>query len=118
MQKMSSTPLYFLACFLVSLGINILLDLCIWRRRPMWLRNMVIAALVASMFALAGCSLCWTKPGFTQAEWNRDRYECERDVRQSSYYGGGIIGGYNMQEFFNECLVARGYYTTDRHNCQ
>ncbi len=61
---------------------------------------------------LIGCQTYWTKPGFNQADWNRDRYECERDMRQSGYYGSGIIGGINAQNFFEECLVARGYYKT------
>jgi hypothetical protein len=61
---------------------------------------------------LAGCQAYWTKPGFNQADWNRDKYECERDMRQSGYYGTGIIGAINAQDFFEECLVARGYYKT------
>jgi len=68
------------------------------------------ARLLLLSLAVAGCQTYWTKPGFNQADWNRDRYECERDMRQSGYYGGGIVGAINAQDFFEECLVARGYY--------
>lgn len=47
----------------------------------------------------------WVKPGGTQSEERRDRYECERDARQSGYYTGAV----NMQEFFNRCMGARGW---------
>jgi TPR repeat protein len=52
----------------------------------------------------------WTKDGFNQTDWNRDTYECERDMRQSGYYGTGLVGVINAQEFFERCLIARGYY--------
>src|SRR5262249_10101529 len=69
--------------------------------------------IFALMFGLAGCAqVYWTKAGFSEAEWNRDRYECERDMRQSGYYGTGLVGALNAENFFEGCLVARGYYKT------
>jgi hypothetical protein len=61
---------------------------------------------------VAGCQTYWTKPGFNQADWNRESYECERDMRQSGYYGTGFIGLLNSQGFFERCLVGKGYYKT------
>jgi hypothetical protein len=50
-------------------------------------------------------------PGSLQAEQalKRDGYECEKDMRQSGYFGGGIIGAMNAQEFGERCMQARGY---------
>jgi hypothetical protein len=34
---------------------------------------------------------------------------CERDLRQSGYYGGGIAGQLNMRDFYNRCMEANGW---------
>jgi hypothetical protein len=78
------------------------------------MRRSALSALFVLGTILAGCATYWTKPGFNPADWNRDRYECERDMRQSGYYGSGLFGAINAQNFFEECLVARGYYKTRR----
>jgi hypothetical protein len=66
---------------------------------------------------LAGCAQkVWTKPGLTQAEFNRDQYMCEKDARQSGYFGGGIAGAIAMQEFQNKCMVANGYTLISKEN--
>lgn len=49
-----------------------------------------------------------------QARFQRDSYECERDMRQSGYYGGGIVGQINAQGFAERCMFARGYYKASR----
>jgi hypothetical protein len=51
----------------------------------------------------------WVKAGVTQDEFRRDLYECERDARQSGYFGGGIAGALAMVDFQKRCLRARGY---------
>lgn len=53
--------------------------------------------------------MMWARPGATEADYNRDSYSCERDSRQSGYYGTGLVGALNMQDFFNRCMVAQGY---------
>jgi hypothetical protein len=71
-------------------------------------RAVVLLLLVLST---TGCARAyWTKAGFNQADWNRDSYECERDMRQSGYYGTGLFGALNAQNFEERCLVAKGYY--------
>src|SRR5688572_14606764 len=35
-------------------------------------------------------------------------------MRQSGYYGGGIVGQINAQGFAERCMFARGYYKASR----
>ncbi len=70
------------------------------------LRAILIAALV---LALAACArTMYRHPDYTPQKWATDSYECERDMRQSGYFGTGIYGAMNRQEFFDRCLGARG----------
>jgi len=68
-------------------------------------------AIALVSFSLFGCAtpMVWEKSGVSQADFKRDRYECERDMRQSGYFGGGISGSINRREFFKSCMGARGY---------
>ena len=71
------------------------------------MRCVIVVAFVA---LLSGCGpMIWNKPGVTQAEYNKDSYECEKDARQSGYFGTGLVGALNMRDFFKTCMVARGY---------
>jgi len=73
------------------------------KRRALWV-------LPFLMLGAAGCTpMMWVKPGLTEAEFRRDRYECERDARQSGYFGQGLAGQLNMIEFAKQCMRARGY---------
>ncbi len=72
-----------------------------------------VAAAISLLIVTSCQHVVWTKAGFNPADWNRDRYECERDMRQSGYYGGGLVGEANAASFFASCLIARGYYKTD-----
>jgi hypothetical protein len=65
--------------------------------------------IIASMLALTSCASTWSKPGGTQAEFNKDSYECERDMRQSGGYGTGLVGALNAQGFAGRCMIAHGY---------
>lgn len=67
-------------------------------------------ALVWLALFLSGCaSYSWNKPGFTKQEFSKDSYECERDARQSGYFGEGIALTINMRNFMDRCMIARGY---------
>jgi len=69
-----------------------------------------ILVILFSCLSLVGCAqLVWDKPGATQQDLMRDSYDCERDMRQSGYYGGGIVGMVNAQEFGMRCMYARGW---------
>lgn len=66
--------------------------------------------IVAIGMLAAGCApMVWDRPGATQADFNRDTYACEKDSRQSGYYGGDLTGTVNMQGFFQRCMIAQGY---------
>jgi hypothetical protein len=59
---------------------------------------------------MSGCtSAQWTKAGATQQDFATDSYDCEKDARQSGYYGSGLAGAINMQGFFNRCMNAHGW---------
>jgi hypothetical protein len=59
---------------------------------------------------LSGCAQkVWTKPDATQQDFATDSYACERDARQSGYFGGGIAGAINMEQFADRCMVAHGW---------
>jgi hypothetical protein len=72
-------------------------------RRIRWIT--VIVGLLPSACA----PMIWDKAGGTQDEYNKDSYDCEKDARQSGYFGGGIGGAINMRQFFQKCMVAHGY---------
>ena len=61
--------------------------------------------------ALAGCAspMVWNKYGATQVDYQQDSYACEKDARQSGYFGTGIAGAINMRDFFKHCMVAHGW---------
>ncbi|MDR5751092.1 MULTISPECIES: hypothetical protein [unclassified Caballeronia] len=71
--------------------------------------KLMIAA--AACAALAGCAspMVWNKYGATTADYQVDSYACEKDARQSGYFGGGISGAINMRDFFKHCMVAHGW---------
>ncbi len=72
--------------------------------------NMKLREFAVLAVILSGCSPpIWDNPNATQADYNRDSYECERDARQSGYFGTGLAGGLNMRRFIQECMIARGY---------
>jgi len=67
-----------------------------------------LIALICGL-ALTGCTTYWTKAGFTDQEFRADTYSCERDMRQSGYYGGGLVGVLNARSFHDRCMEAKGY---------
>src|SRR5687768_5878548 len=76
-------------------------------------RNAVVLAGVLVLAALAGCTrTLWTKPGVTEQEFRVDSYACERDMRQSGYYGSGIVGSLNATGFYERCMESKGYRKT------
>lgn len=68
---------------------------------------------VGLLLLLAGCAgPTWVKsvdstyPGDVMTA----QYDCERDARQSGYYGPGLIGIYNANSFYARCMRAKGFY--------
>jgi len=63
-----------------------------------------------AVLSVAGCAHpVWVKPGATQQDYATDTYECERDARMSGYYGSGVVGLVNFEQFQDRCMVARGW---------
>ena len=56
-------------------------------------------ALVFIGFLLLGCARPWTRPDTTKEELQRDRDECERDMKE--------VGGESF--FFERCMFSKGY---------
>ena len=66
--------------------------------------------LVFSVLLSAGCArTVWTKTGLTEEEFRVDDYACERDMRQSGYFGTGLVGAVNARGFYDRCMQAKGY---------
>lgn len=60
---------------------------------------------------LLGCApkYFWYREGANAQIFQRESYECERDTRQSGYFGSGFVGAANFQNFYERCLRAKGY---------
>lgn len=69
----------------------------------------IIVIIMTCMFVAACAQTVWQKAGVTQAEFNKDTYECEKDARQSGYFGTGIAGAIAFGQFQERCMVAKGY---------
>lgn len=66
--------------------------------------------VIAGCLILAGCApRAWTRTGATQADYNKESYSCEKDVRQSQHAGGLIAGAIDMREFYARCMQAAGW---------
>jgi outer membrane biogenesis lipoprotein LolB len=66
-------------------------------------------ALIACL-VLAGCTpRAWTKPGGSQATFNKEAYSCERDAQLAQHLGNGAVGVANARDMFNRCMQAAGW---------
>jgi tetratricopeptide (TPR) repeat protein len=70
-----------------------------------------VGTLLAVATCLAGCQRSeWVKPGATQQDYVSDTYACEKDMRQSSYFGTGLVGLIDAEAFDARCMNAHGWY--------
>lgn len=77
----------------------------------------IIAFALCSLTLSACASYIWNKVGASQQDFQRDSYECEKDMRQSGYYGRGLIGaltGTTPQAFEERCMAAKGWTKIER----
>jgi hypothetical protein len=51
----------------------------------------------------------WEKSGASQQDHTTDSYQCEKDTRQSQYFGGGLVGALEMADFAKKCMAAKGW---------
>ena len=63
-------------------------------------KKIVIGLAIACLTACA--PMIWDKPGTTQEQYNQDSYACEKDARQSGYFGTGLAGALNQYLRQNE----------------
>lgn len=79
-------------------------------------RKMLLIAIFCIVFiilSLLGCArVVYRHCNYTPALWAKDSYECERDARQSGYFGTGIIGAIDFQQFYDRCLYSKGWIKT------
>jgi hypothetical protein len=69
-----------------------------------------VIAIILCAGLLTACAKTWDKPGATEAEFNRDSYECQRDARMAhGSFGGGLAGQFYMMGFAEQCMGARGW---------
>ena len=68
--------------------------------------------LLVFLLGLCGCAheYHWTKDKVTPQAWTTDTYECERSARERAYVARAWMGHLTVQNFFDQCLLARGYY--------
>ncbi|MGI4976805.1 MAG: hypothetical protein ACRYG6_07665 [Janthinobacterium lividum] len=72
------------------------------------------ARLGLMLVCATGCTpTTWYKPGASQQDFTTTSYECERDARQSGYFGLGLSGAIEMASFQNRCMGAHGYSRLD-----
>ena len=79
--------------------------------------KLVLKALstIALSISLGACTSAmptlYTKPGYTQEAFHRDKVECEQEagsrLRMRTYMR--LMGNALLNRYVNECLVARGY---------
>lgn len=73
--------------------------------------------VLASTFFLTACVTppMWSKAGATEADFNAQAYECEKDARLSAgSFGGGIVATLEFQNFERRCMVAHGWMIVER----
>ncbi len=86
---------------------------------PTYARLMVVGLVVfLGVLTIIGCrsTMVWVKPGATEEQFNKDKYECMRENQQVSSatyvnrYGGGSSSNVVVDpDMYNACLQARGY---------
>lgn len=69
-----------------------------------------IAALGVAL-SLPGCAdtPVYAKPGSTRADFTKDTYECERDMRVAFAGVTGLGAQEDAQAFDERCMLARGW---------
>jgi len=68
-------------------------------------------ALAAAALGLSACGpqMAWVKPGAAPQDFTTDSYLCEKDMRQSGDFGGGLGGLLEAGAFEGRCMNAHGW---------
>jgi hypothetical protein len=72
-------------------------------------RKVCAAAMIA--LAVTGCTKTWTKPGATQADFDKDAAYCEMQAQMAGSSSGPnpFNAGMNMQNVRYYCMKSRGW---------
>jgi hypothetical protein len=69
--------------------------------------------IVLFLFISACAQYTWVHPDFNETSWQRDTYECERDMLQAHppMHRGErtLVEGVVASQFYSRCLTLRGY---------
>jgi hypothetical protein len=74
-------------------------------------RQRLAAGFLLGLLTVAGCATTergWTRPNTTEAEFNRDSYECAREAVEWSVTAPRIETKVN-KDLYRACMRARGY---------
>lgn len=83
----------------------------------MWrFKSLFLLALCLSVGACTHAT--WVRKGATDADLQRDQYACEKDARQSSYFGGRYYFDINFQAFQNRCMRSKGWSQEDEREVE
>jgi hypothetical protein len=75
------------------------------------MRNAQALALLLALVAAAGCARpVWTKPGLTQAQFDRDNAECRYEATKHSADEPAAI--WRKNELTMMCMELKGYTLT------
>ena len=68
--------------------------------------------LLVFLLGIIGCAheYHWAKANVTQQEWTKATSACERSAQERAYFARGFMGTLMVQNFFDQCLLARGYF--------
>ncbi len=68
--------------------------------------------LLVFLLGIIGCAheYHWAKVSVTQQEWTKDTSACERSATEHAYFERACMGHLTVQNFFDQCLLARGSY--------
>ncbi len=67
--------------------------------------------LLVCLLAIVGCAHEYhgAKAEVTPQAWIKDTAECERSAKKRVYFERAFMGTLMVQNFFDQCLLARGY---------
>ncbi|BAE50532.1 hypothetical protein amb1728 [Paramagnetospirillum magneticum AMB-1] len=73
-------------------------------------RSAIIFVAVAALVASCATQITWYKEGATIEDYNLQAYNCEKDMRQSGYFGDAFAAPGNMRSFYSKCMIVHGWY--------
>ena len=79
-------------------------------------KSLIVLFLLCSMISLTGCaSYEWRHPTKTQADFDRDKIQCEYEAQKATaYYAYDFVAQVEQAkqrtQIFNMCMQTKGYY--------